>query len=135
MSEPFPPPASKETLEEGDVFTPNFDATGLIVCITAEHGTGAILMVAYMNANALRATLDTGIVHYWSRSRNALWRKGDTSGQIQRLVSMRTDCDQDALLVTVEVGGDGGCCHTGRHSCFYREVVPGGEDPVRLRTV
>ena len=79
-------------------------------------------MVAHMNAAALQATLATGIVHYWSRSRGALWRKGDTSGQTQTLVEMRVDCDQDAFLAFVEVGGDGGACHTGRRSCFYRRV-------------
>ena len=79
-------------------------------------------MVAHMNAEALEKTLSTGIVHYWSRSRRALWRKGDTSGQSQRLVELRVDCDQDALLAVVEVGGDGGACHTGRRSCFYRRV-------------
>lgn len=122
----FPPPGPKAALEEGDLFTPRFDAAGLITCVTVESGTGAVLMVAHMNEEALRETLRTGIVHYWSRSRGALWRKGDTSGQVQRLASMRTDCDQDALLLSVDVGGDGGCCHTGRQSCFYREVVADG---------
>ena len=125
----------KQALEEGDRFTPRFDASGLIVCVTTERGTGALLMVAYMNAEALHETLQTGIVHYWSRSRQSLWRKGDTSGQVQTLVSLRTDCDQDALLISVDVGGDGHCCHTGRHSCFYREVVVGPGSEVRLRTL
>ncbi len=80
-------------------------------------------MVAHMNAEALEATLRTGVVHYWSRSREALWRKGDTSGQTQTLVELRVDCDQDAFLAFVRVGGDGGACHTGRRSCFYRRVV------------
>ena len=92
-------------------------------------------MVASMNAEALRRTLDTGVVHYWSRSRQALWRKGDTSGQVQKLVEMRTDCDQDALLLIVEVGGDGRACHTGRHSCFYRAVVADGRAEPSLRLV
>ena len=130
---PFPAPGAKAALEEGAGFTPNFDAAGLLVCVTTEQGTGTVLMVAYMNAEALRLTLETGVVHYWSRSRQALWRKGDTSGQVQRLVSMRTDCDQDALLLAVSVGGDGHACHTGRHSCFYREVLrPDGGIPARL---
>ena len=129
----FPPPGDKAALEEGSVFTPRFDAGGLITCVTVERAPGAVLMVAHMNAEALRETLRTGIVHYWSRSRGSLWRKGDTSGQVQRLASMRTDCDQDALVLSVEVGGDGGCCHTGRHSCFYREVVADGATEVRLR--
>lgn len=119
----FAPPGDKTALEEGTAFTPKFDAAGLITCVTAERATGAVLMVAFMNDEALQLTLDTGVVHYWSRSRNALWRKGDTSGQVQRLVAMHTDCDQDALLLTVEVGGDGHACHTGRHSCFYRRVT------------
>ncbi len=122
----FAPPGPKPALEEGAVFTPNFDASGLVVCITTEHATGAVLMVAYMNAEALRLTLETGVVHYWSRSRRSLWRKGDTSGQVQHLVEMRTDCDQDAVLLSVTVDGDGHACHTGRHSCFYRRVVLDG---------
>ena len=90
-----------------------------------------------MNEAALQATLATGIVHYWSRSRGALWRKGDTSGQTQTLVEMRVDCDQDAFLAFVTVAGDGGACHTGRRSCFYRRVeTDGGASPARLhRTV
>ena len=123
MTGPFAPPGVKADLEEGSAFTPNFDAAGLLVCITTERASGAVLMVAYMNAEALRLTLETRVVHYWSRSRGTLWRKGDTSGQVQRLVEMRTDCDQDALLLSVEVGGDGHACHTGRHDCFYRRVI------------
>jgi phosphoribosyl-AMP cyclohydrolase len=84
-------------------------------------------MVAHMNEAALRATLATGTVHYWSRSRGALWRKGDSSGQTQTLVEMRVDCDQDAFLAFVNVGGDGGVCHTGRRSCFYRKVETDGD--------
>lgn len=117
-----PPSAQKAELEEGHNFTPKFDANGLIVCITQEETSGIILMVAYMNADALALTLKSGIAHYWSRSRNQIWRKGDTSGQVQRIVDMRTDCDQDALLLTVHVEGDGKACHTGRKSCFYRQV-------------
>jgi phosphoribosyl-AMP cyclohydrolase len=108
--------------EEGPVFSPRFSADGLITCVTMEAGDGTVLMVAHMNAEALEKTLSTGIVHYWSRSRGELWRKGDTSGQVQSLVEMRVDCDQDALLARVRVGGDGGACHTGRRSCFYRRV-------------
>lgn len=119
--------AAKHDLEEGSGFTPRFDDAGLIPCVTIDHASGDVLMVAYMNAEALRATIETGQVTYWSRSRGALWRKGDTSGQVQRLREMRTDCDQDTLLVRVEVGGDGGCCHTGRRSCFYRRVERGAE--------
>ena len=110
-----------ESIEETSLFSPRFDATGLIVCITTDVG-GTLLMVAYMNAEALKLTLETRTVHYWSRSRGTLWRKGDTSGQVQTLVDLKVDCDQDALLLTVEVGGDGRACHTGRRSCFYRRV-------------
>ena len=88
-----------------------------------------MLMVAHMNKAALQATIETRVVHYWSRSRGALWRKGDTSGQTQRLVELRVDCDQDAFLAFVEVGGDGGACHTGRRSCFYRRVETGPSGP------
>jgi len=124
---PFPPPPTdKRALEEGSAFTPKFDANGLIACVTQEAATGEILMLAYMNELALQKTLETGVVHYWSRSRNALWRKGDTSGQVQELVDMRVDCDQDAVLVRVNAGGDGKACHTGRKSCFYRKVAPDG---------
>ncbi len=110
-------------VENGADFAPRFSAEGLITCVTAAASDGAVLMVAHMNAEALEKTLTTGTVHYWSRARQALWRKGDTSGQIQRLVELRVDCDQDALLAVVEVGGDGGACHTGRRSCFYRRVT------------
>ena len=120
--------SDKKALEEGAVFAPRFDRDGLIVFVTTHAASGAVLMVAYMNEAALAATLSTGIVHYWSRSRQELWRKGETSGQLQSWVEIRTDCDQDALLLRVEVGGDGGCCHTGRQSCFYRRLsVAGGQ--------
>lgn len=118
----FPTAVSKALLEEGNVFAPRFDANGLITCVTVDAATGKLLMVAHMNAEALGKTLETGTVWYWSRSRNQLWHKGDTSGQIQTLVEMRVDCDQDALQLLVTVAGDGGCCHTGRRSCFYRSV-------------
>jgi phosphoribosyl-AMP cyclohydrolase len=117
------PPRDKKLLEEGEAFTPKFDAQGLIVCVTTEAASGEILMLAYMNALALEKTLETGVAHYWSRSRGELWRKGDTSGQTQSVVDLRVDCDQDALLLRVTVGGDGKACHTGRKSCFYRSVT------------
>lgn len=113
---------TKAQIEEGDAFAPKFGADGLIVCVTTDVRDGEALMVAYMNEEALRLTLETGIAHYWSRSRKALWRKGDTSGQVQRVIDMRVDCDQDAILLRVEAGGDGKACHTGRRSCFYRRV-------------
>ncbi|MGH6794987.1 MAG: phosphoribosyl-AMP cyclohydrolase [Methylocella sp.] len=121
----------KSELEEGQAFTPRFDADGLIACVTKDARDGQILMLAYMNAEALRLTLETGVAHYWSRSRQTLWRKGDTSGQVQKVIEIRTDCDQDALLLTVEAGGNGGACHTGRRSCFYRKVLA-GDDKAKL---
>ena len=113
---------TRREIEEGSVFAPKFDDAGLIVCVTTLAASGEVLMVAFMDAQALEASLATGVAHYWSRSRRQLWRKGDTSGQVQTIVDMRTDCDQDALLLRVTVGGDGQCCHTGRKSCFYRRV-------------
>jgi phosphoribosyl-AMP cyclohydrolase len=112
--------------EEGVAFRPKFGADGLAVCVAIDTRRGDVLMVAHMNEAALELTLKSGVVHYWSRSREALWRKGDSSGQIQKLVEMRVDCDQDAFLAFVEVGGDGGACHTGRRSCFYRRVERDG---------
>jgi phosphoribosyl-AMP cyclohydrolase len=120
--------------EEGSAFEPKFGADGLATCVTIDASRGDVLMVAHVNAEALEATLKTGLVHYWSRSRGALWRKGDTSGQTQRLIEMRVDCDQDAFLAFVEVGGDGGACHTGRRSCFYRKIenTPAGPRLARV---
>ena len=115
--------------EEGLDFLPKFGADGLATCVAIDAGRGDVLMVAHMNEAALKATLESGFVHYWSRSRGALWRKGDTSGQRQRLVELRVDCDQDAFLAFVEVGGDGGACHTGRRSCFYRRLETGPAGP------
>ena len=122
--EGFATAKDKHELEEGGMFAPRFDAAGLIVCMTVDATTNDPLMLAYMNAESLRLTMETSVAHYWSRSRNTLWRKGDTSGQTQRVVEIRVDCDQDAILLRVEAGGDGGVCHTGRRSCFYRSVNP-----------
>jgi phosphoribosyl-AMP cyclohydrolase len=105
-------------LEEGLAFKPKFDAAGLLTCVATDAGTGDVLMVAHMNAEALRKTIASGEAWYFSRSRNALWRKGEISGHVQRVVEMRTDCDQDAIWIRVEQSG--GACHTGRRSCFYR---------------
>jgi phosphoribosyl-AMP cyclohydrolase len=117
------PGGDRTQLEEGIGFAPRFDADGLIVCVTTDAASGAVLMVAYMNGEALNKTLASGIAHYWSRSRQQLWRKGDSSGQIQTVIEIRTDCDQDALLLRIERGGDGNVCHTGRPSCFYRRLL------------
>jgi phosphoribosyl-AMP cyclohydrolase len=116
----LPQSASTRELEEGLVLAPRFDANGLITCVTTHADTGEVLMVAHMSAEALKLTIETGEGWYWSRSRKALWHKGETSGQIQQVVEMRIDCDQDAVWLKVRVAGDGGCCHTGRQSCFYR---------------
>ena len=133
MTRPFESPGSRAEVEEGAILTPRFGPDGLIACIAVDARDGAVLMLAHMNAEALARTLQTGQAWYWSRSRGELWHKGATSGQVQRVVEMRVDCDQDALLIRVEVGGDGGCCHTGRRSCFYRAVAPGaGGGPAAL---
>ena len=125
MSDIFPTAASQTELERGAVLAPRFDANGLIAAVTAHADTGEVLMVAWMNAEALRLTLDTGYAHYFSRSRNALWKKGETSGQLQQVVEVRLDCDQDAVLLKVRPQGDGGACHVGFRSCFYRAVEDG----------
>ncbi|MDJ1159387.1 phosphoribosyl-AMP cyclohydrolase [Chelatococcus sp. SYSU_G07232] len=126
--EAFAPRGAKHEVEEGRRLMPAFDAAGLVTCVTTDADTGELLMVAHMNAEALARTIETGEAWYWSRSRQTLWHKGDTSGQLQSVVEMRVDCDQDAVWLKVRVGGDGGCCHTGRRSCFYR-VVPTGRAP------
>jgi phosphoribosyl-AMP cyclohydrolase len=126
--------AAANDLEEGAAFTPRFSADGLVTCVAVDAASGEVLMLAHMNAEAIDKTLSTGVMHYWSRSRQKLWRKGETSGQVQALVELRVDCDQDALLARVAVGGDGGACHTGRRSCFYRRVESGA-DGVRLAPV
>ena len=112
--------------EEGLAFQPKFDASGLVTCVATDALTGDVLMVAHMNDEALRKTVASGEAWYFSRSRNTLWRKGETSGQAQRVVEMRIDCDQDAVWIKVEQIG--AACHTGRRSCFYRKVDgDGGE--------
>lgn len=116
-------PSDKKAIEEGAAFTPRFDASGLITAVVTDARDGELLMVAHMNEEALRLTLETGIAHYWSRSRATLWKKGETSGNLQSVVELRTDCDQDALWLKVRVAGDGPTCHTGRRSCFYRQVL------------
>jgi len=107
--------------EEGLAFNPKFDASGLVTCVATDAATGCVLMVAHMNEEALRKTIASGEAWYFSRSRNALWRKGESSGQTQRVVEMRMDCDQDAVWIRVEQ--QGAACHTGRRSCFYRAVT------------
>jgi phosphoribosyl-AMP cyclohydrolase len=118
--------------EEGLELKPRFDASGLITCVATDAATGEVLMVAHMDREALQKTIASREAWYFSRSRNALWRKGETSGQTQRVVEMRVDCDQDAVWIRVEQVG--AACHTGRKSCFYRKVEP-GEGAVRLSAV
>lgn len=113
-------------VEEGLTFQPKFDASGLVTCVATDVASGDVLMVAHMNDEALRKTIATGEAWYYSRSRKKLWKKGESSGHVQRVVEMRMDCDQDAVWIRVEQAG--AACHTGRRSCFYRAVTgEGGE--------
>ena len=123
-----------EQVEEGLALEPRFDADGLIPCITTDAETGDVLMLGYMNGEALQRTIATGEAHYWSRSRQCLWRKGATSGLVQEVVEMRIDDDQDAVWLRVRVAGSGASCHVGYRSCFYRSVELGGrsDDPAWL---
>jgi phosphoribosyl-AMP cyclohydrolase len=123
----FPPSGSAADAEEGRALTPKFDADGLVTCVATDAATGDVLMVAHMNAQALARTIETREAWYYSRSRGALWRKGEVSGHTQRVVELRVDCDQDAVWIRVEQAG-AGACHTGRRSCFYR-AVPLGTAP------
>ena len=127
-------PKSSDDVEEGVVLRPRFDAAGLITCVTSDAATGEVLMVAHMNEEALQKTVATGEAWYFSRSRQALWRKGETSGHVQRVAEIRIDCDQDAVWLRVEQTG-GAACHTGRRSCFYRAVVPGEAGGAELKFV
>lgn len=115
--------ADKQVVENGLVLMPRFDSNGLICAIAQDAATNDILMVAWMNGESLALTVQTGIAHYWSRSRRELWKKGETSGQLQTVHEIRIDCDQDAVVLRVSVAGDGGCCHVGYKSCFYRAVA------------
>lgn len=120
----FSPRGAKTELEEGSDFSPKFDHDGLIPAMAIDATTREPLMLAYMNAESLRRTLEIGEAVYWSRSRQEYWHKGATSGHTQRIVEIRTDCDQDALILVVDQIG-AGACHTGRESCFYRKVIAG----------
>ncbi len=122
----FAAPSSIHELERGVHLTPRFDANGLIAAVATHADTGEVLMLAWMNAEALTKTLETREAHYWSRSRGALWKKGETSGQVQRVAEIRIDCDQDAVWLKVHPQGDGRACHVGFRSCFYRVVDADG---------
>jgi len=128
----FAPRGTMQEIEEGTALAPRFDRDGLVTCIATDAATGDLLMVAHMNAEALRRTIDSGEAWYYSRSRQALWRKGESSGHTQRVVEMRVDCDQDAVWIKVEQAGPG-ACHTGRRSCFYRTVPLGQGGAVTLQ--
>lgn len=113
--------ANDETTLE---LTPKWDAAGLITGVVTHARGGELLMVAHLNTDALRLTLETGEAHFWSRSRNRIWKKGETSGNVLRVVEIRIDCDQDALWIRAEPRGP--ACHTGARSCFYRRLTPDG---------
>ncbi len=113
---------SVEQVEEGSDLAPKFDADGVLPVVTTDAASGEVLMLGYMNAEALAKTIETGEAHYWSRSRQTLWHKGATSGLVQRVVDMRIDDDQDAVWLAVDVAGSGASCHVGYRSCFYRSV-------------
>lgn len=123
----FPAPGDKAALEGGAILTPRFGPDGTVTCVTVDADSGAVLMVAHMNAESLKRTIATAEGWYWSRSRSELWHKGATSGNVQKVVELLVDCDQDALVMRVRVEGAGATCHTGQVSCFYRRV-PLGQD-------
>ena len=123
-------PSGDNDTEEGLAFRPKLDAAGRVTCVATDAGTGEVLMVAHMNDEALRKTIASGEAWYFSRSRHSLWRKGESSGHVQRVVEMRIDCDQDAVWIRVEQTG--AACHTGRRSCFYRAVPIGTAGTVTL---
>ena len=128
----MPARTSTSDIEEGLAFTPKFDAAGLVTAVATDAATGELLMVAHMDAQALRLTIETGEAHYYSRSRKAIWRKGESSGHVQRVLEMRVDCDQDAVWLRVEQQGPG-ACHTGRRSCFYRAIPLGQKGAIALQ--
>lgn len=128
---PFSTAASKQTLEHGSQFAPRFDADGLIPAICTDAATGEVLMFAWMNADALRSTLQTGEAHFFSRSRKKLWKKGEESGNVLTISEIATDCDQDVVWLKVNVSGAGKACHTGARSCFYRQILPDTANPER----
>lgn len=119
----FAPRGTNTEVESGNAFQPKFDNAGLIGAIVSDAASGTVLMFAHMNGEALRATLETGYAHFWSRSRGKLWKKGEESGNFLRVEELRTDCDQDVLLLICSLEGKGVACHTGARSCFYRRLT------------
>lgn len=127
------PSVDKKILEEGLSFTPKFDDHGLVTAVVTDARDGELLMVAHMNAEAIALTLETGIGHYYSRSRAKIWKKGESSGNLQTVKEIRVDCDQDAIWLKVEVAGHDATCHTGRRSCFYRTAqLVDGEPSLKI---
>lgn len=124
---------SVEQVEEGHDLAPKFDENGLLPVVTTDARTGEVLMLGYMNAEALSKTIETGEAHYWSRSRKVLWHKGATSGLVQKVVDLRIDDDQDAVWLAVEVAGSGASCHVGYRSCFYRSIPTGATPSPALK--
>jgi phosphoribosyl-AMP cyclohydrolase len=124
---------SKTQLERGLNLKPQFNEQGLICAVVQDVRTLEVLMVAWMNAESLALTLETGIAHFWSRSRNQLWKKGETSGQLQEVREICVDCDQDTLLLRVHVQGNGGCCHVGFKSCFYRAISDPSDTLIQIQ--
>jgi phosphoribosyl-AMP cyclohydrolase len=129
---PFAKRISVEQVEEGRMLAPKFDENGLVAAVTTDATTGDVLMLGYMNAEALAKTIETGEAHYWSRSRKVLWHKGATSGLVQKVTDLRIDDDQDAVWLKVEVAGSGASCHVGYLSCFYRSIPTGGKPTPEL---
>ena len=127
--------ADTATVETGALLMPKYDANGLIVAVTTNADNGEVLMVGYMNEEALKRTIETGEAWYWSRSRKGFWKKGETSGQVQKVHEILTDCDQDAIVLKVRVAGNGATCHVGYRSCFFRKIVPSDDGPVGLEPV
>lgn len=121
-SGPFAVRGSPRDIEEGPAFAPKFDDAGVLAAVATDADTGDVLMLAWMDTQALALTIETGHAHFYSRSRGRLWKKGEESGNVLEVVEMRTDCDQDAVWLKVRVAGAGAACHTGRKGCFYRQV-------------
>lgn len=129
----FAPRLSIEQVEEGHELAPKFDSDGLMPVVTTDAESGDVLMLGYMNADALKKTIESGEAHYWSRSRQVLWHKGATSGLVQKVVDMRIDDDQDSVWLKVQVAGSGASCHVGYRSCFYRSVPTGAHPTPDLK--
>uniref|UniRef100_A0A2A4Z7F9 Histidine biosynthesis bifunctional protein HisIE n=1 Tax=OCS116 cluster bacterium TaxID=2030921 RepID=A0A2A4Z7F9_9PROT len=132
---PFAERVTIEQVEEAHDLAPKFDADGLITCVTTDNETGDVLMLGYMNRDALIKSIETGEAHYWSRSRQVLWHKGATSGLVQKIVDLRIDDDQDAIWMKVDVSGSGASCHVGYMSCFYRSIPTGATPTEDLKLV